>query len=183
LLSSFRKACTGRRGSHPKDLTDTEWWTLGQHFGLATPLLDWTQSPYVAAYFALKEQTSPSSTYRAVWAYTSISCDDILINKRCNWDKEISEIDSIEIIEGLIDENSRIISQSGLFTKTPEGEDIEEFIDNNINLQGSLPILYKIEIPDSEREIFLRHLEAMNIHDSSLFPDIHGAADYANRSL
>lgn len=183
LLSSFRKACTGRRGSHPKDLTDTEWWTLGQHFGLATPLLDWTQSLYVAAYFALKEPTLLPPKNRAVWAFDDIEFNKILLEKRCKRHKEANEIDSIERVEGLIDENSRIISQSGLFTKTPEDEDIEEYIDNNINLLGSSPILYKIEIPDSERETFLRHLEAINIHDSSLFPDINGAAEYANRSL
>lgn len=79
--------------------------------------------------------------------------------------------------------NRITLNQSGLFSKTPAGEDVEEFIKNNIDLTGMSPILYKIKIPDSQREMFLRHLEAMNIHDSSLFSDIEGAAGYANRSL
>lgn len=183
LLNQFKKACTGRRGLSPKNLTDTEWWALGQHFGLATPLLDWTRSPYVATYFALKEPDPRMSENRAVWAYTNDGLVEILENMPDNISKDWSELSLIEVVEGLIDENSRIVSQSGLFTKTPRGEDIEEFINDNVSLTGMSPILYKIEIPNSQREVFLRHLEAMNIHDSSLFPDIKGAAEYVNRSL
>lgn len=32
-LARFKKFCTGRRGISPKNLTDNEWWALGQHFG------------------------------------------------------------------------------------------------------------------------------------------------------
>jgi hypothetical protein len=183
LLDSFKNACTGRRGQSPKSLSDIEWWTLGQHFGLSTPLLDWTKSPYVAAYFALIELCLDSNSDRAVWAYSQIGMVEIFINSPQFDQQNSSQSDAIEIISGLIDENSRIISQSGLFTKTPIGEDVEEFISDKINLTGMSPILYKIEIPSSEREAFLRHLEAMNIHAGSLFPDILGAAEFANRSL
>tara|TARA_R110000744_G_C19342764_1_gene559611 strand:- start:254 stop:1204 length:951 start_codon:yes stop_codon:yes gene_type:complete len=183
LLDRFKKACTGRRGHSPKSLSDIEWWALGQHFGLATPLLDWTQSPYVAAYFALAEPDLNSNANRAVWAYSHDGMKDIFINS-VEFDEENLDLsDAIEVVFGLIDENSRIISQSGLFTKTPNGEDIEEFIANKINLTGMSPILYKIEIPNSQREAFMRHLESMNIHAGSLFPDIVGAAEFANRGL
>lgn len=183
LLNIFKKACTGRRGHYPKELIESEWWALGQHFGLATPLLDWSKSPYVAAYFALKEPALEGVDYRALWAYSHDGMLDILINSPDYYDTNMLKSDAIEIVSGLTDENSRIVSQSGLFTKTPTGEDVEEFIENKINLTGMGPILYKIEISNREREEFLRHLEAMNIHGGSLFPDIVGAAEYANRRL
>ena len=41
--------------------TDTiSWWTLMQHYGAPTRLLDWTKSIFVAAYFAVAESRSSS---------------------------------------------------------------------------------------------------------------------------
>lgn len=183
LLDRFRRACCGRRGVFPRDLSTDEWWALGRHYGLATPLLDWTRSLHVACYFALWEAAPPTSGVRAIWAFSYRGMREILINLPDNYSVPEHQLESIELVETELDENSRQLSQSGLFTKTQAGVDIEEFIRKSIDLAGMSPILYRIDIPESQREAFLRHLEAMNIHAGTLFPDLVGAAEFSNRAL
>ena len=69
-LDNFKEAMNK---SYPNVLPqdDVDVWALGQHYGLKTPLLDWTLSPYIAAYFAFNEGNDPNDRndrYRYVYA-------------------------------------------------------------------------------------------------------------------
>lgn len=59
-LKEFKNSIVGRRGNNPPELNDEKHWALGQHYGMITPLMDWTLSPFVAAFFAFAEKESNS---------------------------------------------------------------------------------------------------------------------------
>jgi FRG domain len=182
-LQSFKRASRGRRGLNPVNLTDkNDWWALGQHFGLATPLLDWTRSPFAAAYFAFEERSSNATDYRIVYGLDQnavLQKNDELTNGPS---QEKGRPPTLDFIDPMLDENQRLLSQDGLFTRAPIGIPIEQWIARAFEGSASA-VLLRIEIPDSDRLTCLQALNRMNINHLSLFPDLIGASRSTNLKL
>lgn len=179
-LNAFKHALRGRRGSNPQPLTeDDDYWALGQHHGLATPLLDLTRSPYVALFFAFEHEKiilddkMSEPDFRGVYA---LSAESIMHDKRS------SECDKpVRIISPKSDDNFRLISQEALFAKLPENTDLERYIREHFSgEEHPFAIFYKIKIPSKDRDDCLVALNKMNINYMTLFPDVYGAAMHVN---
>lgn len=88
---------------------ENNWWALGQHYGLKTPLLDWSTSPFVAAYFAFMEPTPARerSAGRAIYGLhrplTSLKSDEIReLNAESGRSKAVSFVEPFtRVIHGL----------------------------------------------------------------------------------
>ncbi|HBG78894.1 MAG TPA: hypothetical protein DDW84_08685 [Phycisphaerales bacterium] len=186
-LQRFKELCRGRLGTNPPlEKDEDEWWALAQHHGLATPMLDWTYSPFVALFFAFENE--------------KFACGD-------KW-SEPKERAVFALCYHLIDDNAkeneetpkpfsprsyasyRLINQGGLFLKMPTGKDIATYVSSHFTEdtyseeptgnRHARPILQKIIIPNKERKECLWFLNKMNINRASLFPDIDGAAKHTN---
>lgn len=178
-LKAFKLATRGRRGTNPAVLDELEWWALGQHFGLATPLLDWTRSPYAASYFAFQDLGVASIKYRAVYA---LDVDEVLRKNdeiAAAESQETGRIPLVQVVDSVSNENPRLVSQGGLFTRAPIGLSIENWVASSF--EGSIqPVLIKILVPNRARLQCLRALDRMNITHASLFPDLAGASRATN---
>jgi len=186
-LLRFKRSIRGRRGSNPSKIEqENEWWALGQHHGLATPLLDWTESPFVALYFAF-ENAKPEAHRRprAVWAMSGgvVNKSRAMMDAAAKATPPQPAPAGLEIIRPLQDENARLVAQSGLFTKGPLGVSVDRWIRQSYSGDKSQGILLKLTIPDTGREECLRTLNKMNINPRSLFPDLAGSSLYCNMSL
>jgi hypothetical protein len=179
LLNYFIRSIRGRTDI-PKDPDKhrDEIWALGQHNGLATPLLDWTKSFHVGLFFAFVEPSICSSGYRSVWA---IHADGV--NQKMQLHNSGKDYkDTYTFIEPITDHNPRLIHQAGLFTKQPIYFDPVEWIQSQFKGESDT-YLFKLNFPDAERIDILSKLRLMNVHSATLFPDVLGASMYCNETL
>lgn len=64
------------------------WLAIIQHYGAPTRLLDFTYSPYVALYFALRNREKGESDYAEVWAFDAAALREQARNKGWEAGKE-----------------------------------------------------------------------------------------------
>lgn len=157
---------------------------LMQHHGAPTRLLDFTKSPYLAAFFALEDATTDAAVYAlntpALWS-AAPAFDATLTRERVDprvdgnyerfylgnrwpivWFGEPSVMDR------------RLVAQSGLFVVPGQlDQPLDKILDG---YQAPMPLIVKYVLPIGMREHAMRSLYRMNVTNASLFPDLEGLA-------
>ena len=175
-LQSFERLASGLRGPNPAELDVDQWWALGRHYGLVSPLLDWTEKPYIAAFFALsrlwQEMTGPGGT--VVFEENRVAIYRLFHNKHL-------EGDGLRIVQVTVEELGRMQAQHGVFTwlESERFFELQGFLDNT----GRENLLTRIVLSDQTVVDGLRDLSQHGISHRYLLPDLSGAAEDANLSF
>jgi hypothetical protein len=178
----------------PDDGQRLEWLALMQHHGAPTRLLDWTRSPYIAAYFALEE----AAKYAAVWAIQSFWLFRTSVKALKKADPECTLPDDVGFLsddyrKAVVSNahpgvfpiepdhlNERITVQQGMFMYPGAvAEGFTENLNSYVNLVGDEEFrrnVVLIRLSKRMRTDALDDLRRSNIHRASLFPGLDGFA-------
>ncbi len=222
LLRDFVGAATGIPGSpdlqkRPK----IERWSFGRHYGLTTPLLDWSYSPYIAAFFAVTGMLMQLRSQEEGWGFRTpgdASCavfaldvttmrlsetvhelgkmtreehaqmiqeerdgtrrSDPIGLKPIKWKTNVLKF---EVLEPRIHELYRLRGQRGLFTRLTSVKYFE--LESALEAASFGNCVTKYIIRDNCAEAALRHFKEHGIDSALLYPDLEGAARFANEQF
>ena len=170
----------------PSSLNDTfRCLALMQHHGAPTRLIDFSKSPYIAAFFALERTTTDAAVFalniprlwddcapkglndltrQAIDPRNDNNLEDYFLSNKYPvvWPGEPRAMDK------------RIIAQSGTFVVSGIlGKTVEELLEYYPDTEV---LLYKIILPKSLRMDGIEGLYRMNITNGTLFPGLDGLA-------
>lgn len=157
---------------------------LMQHHGSPTRMLDFTKSPFVAAYFALCDAKSDCAIFALdtprLWRLAPTGHPELtrqMVDPRLkgNFAKYFLFNDHEMLWVGEPRQmDRRLVAQSGTFVMPGV---LDKSLDHIINNYGaSEDLLQKLVLNESMRSQAMQELYRMNITHSTLFPDLDGLA-------
>ncbi len=147
---------------------------LSQHHGFPTPFLDWTESPYIAAFFALSRISKKDikDGFARVYAFNPDTWYEINSTSLVIEDISDPRPYFISLTPQLLG-NKRALAQQSTVTAT-NVVNIEQFINKIEKRNNNANALLKIDIAHSVRNTAMKELEYMGITSANLFPGLDG---------
>lgn len=186
LIKRFRQNAVAILNQAPTE--EFEWLFLMQHHRLPTRLLDWSESPLVALYFAIER--TEDATECALWCL-----DPIQLNKIANIEPPMGDLPAFaseDVLQSYLPSkvaaerhtklkpvacigprnSPRMYAQQGVFTITHrEATPLDTHADGNHLVKIIIPAVNRAQVRDE-----LKHL---GVNRLSLFPDLDSVAQLA----
>jgi len=174
---------------------EAEWLLLMQHYRMPTRLLDWTENPLVALYFAVGERGHADKD-GALWVLNPLTLNkkvlkleedaEALVDMgdesiRSYMPTSFTAIPSDQNPVAVIAKRNdpRVIAQQGVFTIHASLLSLEEFLQaEEANASPGSWTLKKHRIPSGSKEALLEELKLLGVEEASLFPDLEHVAAF-----
>lgn len=194
LITSFRLKAK-EFGEIPNNNSIDQWLFLAQHFNLPTRLLDWTESPLVALFFAVEKYLfKPEKEINndsGIWIINPIELNRISMEEGCipnTWTEGRTALENIKISFGTAKHPSkypiavhpsyvhrRVSSQKSTFTIHGTYSENMDTICKEIGL-AERGYYLKYKIPRTAVRDLIHELNQIGITPSFVMPDKEGLA-------
>jgi hypothetical protein len=143
---------------------------LAQHHKIPTPFLDWTESPYIAAFFGLWHRFSaPSDSPFTIWAM-QVDAEQFDKTERGN---DLNKWEPFSILRPKVFESRRMARQFGWFACLLTDQCLDDYVGRS---HGGNRI-QRYDISGEAWHLVLQELQLMGIGAGSLFDSLDGIAD------
>jgi hypothetical protein len=183
LTFRFKNMAKARHAKCPSNADCPAWLFLMQHYGLPTRLLDWSESPMVAMFFAIGDRKYDNED-AALWALSPTR-----LNRNQHGEGVIVAADHARVLPIIVDAFVPVSQPTEqILSVLTDQNDIRQLVQQSVftahgskvpinHLHGAPDFVARISIPRLAKIAFREALDLLGVNRSALFPDLGNLAD------